>query len=340
MSLNKEAYLRYKIIDSCIGNKRKPFPSMNDIIQTLKEKLGKDFSVSTIQKDIKTLKEDDVLGYMAPIKYSKHKDGYYYTDSNYSINHLPLSGDEAQAMAETLELFSIIGDKNMNEEYRGAYIKLINSLSIHQTSNKEPIPFVVSQQAPQQWGFFHYKPLLEHIKKKEVIKFYYLNLSGPVDCVIVHPYQLLEFNHEWYLLAYTQATKQLKVYGFDRIMPEFDIIQTIKFNDSKRKQVIKFAKDMYGVYPLANEKKQLIEFYVSNKYKYLLETHPLHSSQKISPQYHELITKITINVIPTHELIRWFLAHCENVLVDSTHIKEKIMAIAKLRFEENKIALK
>jgi hypothetical protein len=141
------------------------------------------------------------------------------------------------------------------------------------------------------------------------------------------------------LLGYSQLNKQLKVYGFDRIMPEFDIITTIKFNDSKRKEVIKYAKVMYGVYPLPNEKKQYIDFYVSNKYKYLLETHPLHPSQKIEEQTHSLITKVTINVIPTHELIQWFLAHCQNVLVDSVNIKNQIKVIAKLRFEENKIEL-
>ncbi len=338
MSLNKEAYLRYKIIDSCIGNKRHPFPSMEYIIQTLKETLGKDFSVSTIQKDIKTMKEDEVLGYKAPIKYSKSKDGYFYTDENYSINAIPLSNDEAQIMAETLELWSTISKKHMNDECRGACIKLINSLSVKKATTHDSIPLVVSQQAPQQWGFFHYKPLLEHIKKKEVIKIFYLSLTE-ADIIVVHPYQLLEFNHKWYLLAYSQLSKQLKVYGFDRIMPDFDVITTIKFNDSKRKEVVKYAKDMYGVYPLKNEKKQIIKFYVSNKYSYLLEMNPLHHSQKISRQTHPLLTRMTIKVIPTHELIQWFLAHCENVLLDTDNIKNRIRDIAQLRFEKNKIVL-
>ena len=57
MPLNKEAYLRYKIIDDCISNKRKPYPSMEDIMVACEERIGKSFTISTIQKDIKAMKE-------------------------------------------------------------------------------------------------------------------------------------------------------------------------------------------------------------------------------------------------------------------------------------------
>jgi len=35
------------------------YPSMDDLIDTCERKLGKPFSVSTIQKDIKAMKEDE-----------------------------------------------------------------------------------------------------------------------------------------------------------------------------------------------------------------------------------------------------------------------------------------
>lgn len=250
-----------------------------------------------------------------------------------------MSGDEAKAIAETLELFQILGDKNIDDEYRGAYIKLINSLTLNKTIGYDKIPFVVSQQAPQQWGFFHYKPLLEFIKKKQVLTFTFVNDNNVNINLTIHPYQLLEFNHKWFLLGYSRVDKTIRVIGFDRIMPDFKIESDIKFDDSKISHIMKYTEDMFGVCPLENEKIQTIEFYVSNKYKYLLERHPLHQSQKIFKQSHELITKVTIRVIPTHELIQWFLSHCENVLVDSIKIKNILKQIVKFRFEENKIIL-
>lgn len=341
MSLNKEAHLRYKIIDSCIGNKNKPFPSMNYLIESLEGKLGKTFTVSTIQKDIKSMKEDDVLGFSAPIKYSKSNEGYYYSDADYSISKLPLTVDESNTFLETMDLLEIIAEKSISDEAKGAYIKLKNHLSLNKHQTKSIIPYVVSQRAPQQWGFFHYKALLEHIKRKEPFTMIYYSLKeNEMVEETTHPYQLLEFDARWYLLGYSESKKRLRVYGLERIMPDWDVNKKITFKESKRKEVVKYSKNMYGVYPLYEAKKQLIKFYVSKSYEYILEMNPLHSSQKIVDRNHELITLITVELIPTHELIRWFLANCENVMVDTDNIKDIIKDIARDRFERNKIKLK
>lgn len=341
MSQNKEAYLRYKIIDSCIGNKRKPFPSMNDLIDLLEGKLGKTFTISTIQKDIKAMKEDELLGFFAPIKYSKSQEGYYYSDPDYSISKLPLSADEAQILVETLDLLEVIAEKSISDEAGGAYIKLKNSLSLTQNLPKNAIPYVVCQRSPQQWGFFHYKPLLELIRKKEPFSMVYYSLNeNDMQEETTHPYQLLEFNNRWYLLGYSETKKGLRVYGLERIMPNWDVNRKVKFREGTRNEVTKYSKHMYGVYPISGAKKQLIEFYVSKSYEYLLQMNPLHASQKIVDHSHELITCMTVELIPTHELMQWFLGNCENVIVDTDNIKNHIKEIALNRFERNKIKLK
>lgn len=341
MTQNKEAYIRYKIIDSCIGNKRSPFPSMNDLLDMLEGKLGKPFTVSTIQKDIKAMKEDELLAMYAPIKYSKSHEGYYYSDPDYSISKLPLTGAEGQILSETLGLLEIVAEKSISDEARGAFIKLKNCLSITQHIPKNTIPYVVSQRAPQQWGFFHYNALLEHIKKREPLMFaYYSMKKDEMILETTHPYQLLEFDNRWYLLGYSELETRLKVYGLERIMPDWFVSKTLKFKESKRNEVLKYSKYMYGVYPLPGAKKEIIRFYVSKPYEYILEMNPLHVSQKIVDRGHLLITLITVVLIPTYELIQWFLANCENVMVDTDSIKNQIKDIAKDRFERNKIKLK
>ena len=74
MPINKFAYARYHIIDECLTNKRRPYPSMEALIKKLEEKLDKSFSVSQVQKDIKGLKEG-AMGLKAPIKFSKSQMG-------------------------------------------------------------------------------------------------------------------------------------------------------------------------------------------------------------------------------------------------------------------------
>ena len=91
MPFNKEAYLRYKIIDACISSNNNSYPTMDDIRQSCEDKLGKKFSVPTIQKDINAMKTDELLGFNAPVRFSRHHKGYYYADKNYSINSIPLN---------------------------------------------------------------------------------------------------------------------------------------------------------------------------------------------------------------------------------------------------------
>jgi len=86
------------IIDSCLTDRYKPFPSIFDLMEKCEVRLGKQFSVSTIQKDIKAMKEDEELGYMAPIRYSRSEDGYYYADENYTIKKVPLNSDEIESL--------------------------------------------------------------------------------------------------------------------------------------------------------------------------------------------------------------------------------------------------
>ncbi len=109
MGFSKEAYIRYNIIDSSITNKYLPYPSMSELIDKCENILGKTFSKSTIQKDIKAMKEDEALGFFAPIKYSKESNGYYYTDSKYTIKAIQLNTEELtaiEAVSDILNVFS------------------------------------------------------------------------------------------------------------------------------------------------------------------------------------------------------------------------------------------
>ncbi|MBK9525232.1 MAG: hypothetical protein IPO39_10870 [Bacteroidetes bacterium] len=65
MPSNKSALLRYKIIDRRIRNKYQSFPSIEDLRQACEDELfnstGERVSRSTIEKDIRAMREDEVL---------------------------------------------------------------------------------------------------------------------------------------------------------------------------------------------------------------------------------------------------------------------------------------
>ena len=56
---------------------------MTELIEACEEKIGHTVTVSTIQKDIQAMKECEPMGFSAPIRFSKSKNGYYYEEPEF-----------------------------------------------------------------------------------------------------------------------------------------------------------------------------------------------------------------------------------------------------------------
>ena len=69
MPVNKNAAFRHRIIDSCLRNPRKPFPSKEYLQEQVSEALNLTdlISASSIDKDLKAMRDF----YKAPIAYNK-----------------------------------------------------------------------------------------------------------------------------------------------------------------------------------------------------------------------------------------------------------------------------
>ena len=96
MPANKYALLRYRIIDRCLTNPGKPFPTKEDLRQACEDALygsdGEHISISTVEKDLWAMRNEADLGYYAPIEYHRDERGYHYTEEGYSINDGQLKG--------------------------------------------------------------------------------------------------------------------------------------------------------------------------------------------------------------------------------------------------------
>ena len=63
----KHAYSRFYIIDACLTNKLKPYPSIEDLAKACSDKVREGISTSTIEKDIRQMKRPRPHGFDAPI---------------------------------------------------------------------------------------------------------------------------------------------------------------------------------------------------------------------------------------------------------------------------------
>ena len=88
MPINKNAYRRYKVIDSCLRNKMRTYPKMNDLLAAIEEKLDVNTTAETVQKDIATMKMLPPDGFDAPIKFNP---SIYDNKSNAMIKTIDLN---------------------------------------------------------------------------------------------------------------------------------------------------------------------------------------------------------------------------------------------------------
>ena len=97
MPVNKNALLRYKIIDRSLRNRYRRW-TIEDLVDEVSDALydmegiRKGISLRTVQNDIQIMRSDK-LGYNAPIEVYDQK-YYRYADPDYSITELPLTADD------------------------------------------------------------------------------------------------------------------------------------------------------------------------------------------------------------------------------------------------------
>lgn len=76
MPANKYALLRYRIIEVCLTNTLRKYPSMSFIVESVEEQQEKNLSSSMFTKAIENMRKM----YSAPIKYNREEKGYCYLE--------------------------------------------------------------------------------------------------------------------------------------------------------------------------------------------------------------------------------------------------------------------
>ena len=109
MPVNKNALLRYKIIDRSLRNRYRRW-TIEDLVDAVSdglydmEGIQKGVSLRTVQADIQMMRSDK-LGYNAPIEVYDQK-FYRYADPNYSITELPLTNEDVRLIDKAVDLLA------------------------------------------------------------------------------------------------------------------------------------------------------------------------------------------------------------------------------------------
>jgi predicted DNA-binding transcriptional regulator YafY len=303
----KNALIRYRIIDRCIRNKYKSYPSKQELREACEENLfgtnyGEHICDSTIEKDLFNMRMD----HDAPIKYSKKHNGYYYEDPSYSINDIPLTEDDLESIQFAVNTLQQFREVDMFKQFGQAIDKIVDRVAIEskQSLNSENL-IVQFETAYSSGGNEFLPPLYEAIISKNKVIFNYKSFkSTDFKERIVSPLLLKEYRNRWYLISFDESKNDIITFALERMLN----LESIKENSIipssfNPKEYFEYST---GITAYKGE-PELIEIKADSiSAKYIL-SQPFHHSQKLISEYNEY-SIFQLKVFISEELIRSFLS--------------------------------
>jgi len=328
MPANKFALLRYRIIDRCINNTGNPFPSKENLRTSCEEALygsdGEHISVSTIEKDIWSMRNESELGYYAPISYHRDHKGYFYEEEGYSINEVQLNEDDLDAIRFAANTLIQFRDVPIFKQFDQAIGKIADRLSVAPNLDTTGVDkYMQFESTPSARGSKYLSPLLHAARNKHPIILSYRKFSGETEKKYsVHPYLLKEYRNRWYLLAWDPEMEFIRTFGCDRIQA-INTDENTKFTTSSEFDSDEYFSHTVGITVIDNSPPVKVTLECDPILARYLTSQPLHQSQKITNRAD--IYTISLNVIITYELIQWIMGYSAEVTVKSPQSLKDIL---------------
>lgn len=303
MPANKYALLRYRIIDECLTNRFRPYPSKEDLQEACEEKLygstGERVSLSSIEKDLRAMRDDDTLGYHAPIRYSKAEKGYYYEDPEFTIKGISLSEEEKEAIRFAANTLFQFKDLSIFDQFGSAIQKIFDRLNISPEIQDDAIDrFVQFENTPLAKGTEHLPVLLEAIKDSRTVRFRYVSFLDEKETERqLQAYLLKEYRNRWYVIGKDEDAGSTRTFGLDRIS-DLTITSQYFVPDSEFDPETLFRYS-FGI--TAGGKPQEIVLRFAPQEGRYVKAQPLHPTQQILSDNDSGLT-ISMKVIPSYEL--------------------------------------
>ena len=316
MPANKYALLRYRIIDDCLTNKGKKFPTKEDLKYACEQALygssDERISISTIEKDMWAMKNEGELGYYAPIAYSKLEKGYFYEDPEYTIKEISLSEEDKEAIRFAATTLFQFKDLAIFDQFGSAIQKIMDRLSISPEIQDDAIDrFVQFENTPMAKGTELLPILLQAIKENRELRFRYISFLDESESErVLHPYLLKEYRNRWYVIGKDAEAGKVKTFGLDRIS-DLSIRENYFTVDKSFDPEVLF-KYSFGITAGGKPEKIVLKF-APQEGRYV-KAQPLHPTQKIINENMDGLT-VELKVIPSYELKATIRSFGKNVVV-------------------------
>lgn len=309
MAVNKNALMRYRIIDRCLTNSARPYPSKADLQRACEEALYGSYreriSASTIEKDMWAMKNESSLGFYAPIAFHRDHKGYYYTDSDYSINAVQLNDEERDAIHFAARTLLQYRNLPVFAQFDQALGKIQDRLNLAPDLDGLDLADVVQfETAPVVRGSEFLGDLFTAIRERRWVTLVYRKFGADqAKSYRLAPCLLKEYRNRWYLIAWSEQRSDYLTFGLDRV--EGVTAEPERFQPAADFSSDRFFQHSIGITEI-DAAPQAILLHCTALHAQYAMSQPVHRSQRLEPieggRY-----ALHLNVLPTYELVEWIL---------------------------------
>lgn len=326
MPINKNAYLRYQVLDKCFSNFQKKY-SWEDLLDVVNKVLvehnGENSHIARTQlfKDINFMKSETGFS----IELGDYKEGrkkyYRYVDKEFSIKNNPLNSVESESIKSAISVLSRFKGLPQFEWLEELIPTLSDKFQIG-SRRKQTIFF---DSNIDYSGIHLIEPIFNAINNENVLEIKYKDFKSPSPYSITfHPYILKQYNNRWFVFGLNEY-KEIPTWNF-----ALDRIVSIK-ETKKEYRPFQFDWENDHFYDIigVTRKQEIALEEVKLKFEPSLapyvQTKPIHPTQSKPRLLENGDVVITIKVIPNYELERLILSFGERVeVVSPESLRKKI----------------
>lgn len=316
MATNKNALIRYKVLDRCFRNPGKRY-FINDLIAECESMLlerdpnSNGISRRQIYEDISYMESKE--GW--EIELARLNDGrkryYQYEDTSYSINNMPLNEVEINQLKSAVDILTQFKGMPQFEWINELVPKL--SQGISSVENTTTVIEFDSNQYLK--GIEHLGDLHNAIFYKKVLSLSYHPFGSEVPYeIVLHPYFLKQYNNRWFLFGYNPENQKYdwnlaldRIVSFEEIGGKYEENTSIKWDE--------YFDDIIGVTKPIDVPVEKVVLHFYGKAGHYVETKPVHGSQKRPKWLDDNTAEITLSVMINYELESLILSYAENVKI-------------------------
>ncbi len=314
MPKNKSAATRYRVIDQMLNDKRNPYPNLEQLAAKCSAVLVSDVSTSTIEKDIRAMREQAPKGYSAPIVYSKIEGGYVYGEVGFSIAELNLNEEEWSALQFASQLLYQYKDVPVFSNFKNAIERINTRFALGIDGNDKVLDEVVQfEKAVHTNGMEFIELIFSVIKNKQAIEFKYRNVyKKTTSSSSLIPYLIKEHRNRWYVIGWSAEKEKYTTYALDRMSD----VNVLEGNVKKRSDfnASSFFQHSTGIME-SNTKPEEVLLTIKKPISDLVLLEQLHASQKLINEKNDRV-QITLKVLVNEEFMFKILGMGSYCIVD------------------------